>query len=220
MHKLIVLGAGGHAKVLIDCLLQLPHIDIIGILDADVRLIGQEIMGVRVLGNDDLLKAYSPYQVQLVNGLGSIDIPQKRRSIYDKAKANGFHFFSVIHPTATIAQSVLLGEGVQVMAGCIIQAGSQVGANALINTRTTIDHDCHIHAHVHLAPGVILSGHVEVEEQSHVGTGAIVLQNIKIGRQCLIGAGAVVIRPVVAHHRIAGVPARVLKTGLALHEVT
>ncbi len=220
MHKLIILGAGGHAKVVIDCLLQLPNIDIIGILDANTDLIGKEIMGVRVLGNDDLLHAYSPYQVQLVNGLGSIDIPKQRRAIYDKAHAAGFHFFSVIHPTACIAKDVKLGEGVQVMAGCVIQPGTVIAPNVLINTRATIDHDCHLHAHVHIAPGVILSGNVEVEEQTHIGAGAIVVQGIKIGRQCLIGAGAVVVRTVIAHHRMAGVPARALKTALALHEVT
>jgi len=216
---ILILGAGGHAKVLIDCLLHQSNVTIIGILDNDTTCFDKEILGIGVLGAEDKLKDYSPNQVQLINGLGSIDIPTHRKNIFNKFKTLGYRFFSVIHPTACVANCSQLSEGVQILAGSIIQPGCKIGNNVIVNTRATIDHDCHIADHVHLAPAVAMSGNVVVGEESHIGTGAVIVQGITIEAKCLVAAGAVVIRNMATGQRVAGVPAKKIKEDISREEL-
>jgi sugar O-acyltransferase (sialic acid O-acetyltransferase NeuD family) len=208
---IIVIGGGGHAKVLID-ILQMTNMNIIGILDADSALSGQDVLGVPVIGTDDDIKNYSPDKVMLVNGLGSIDIPLVRKNIFYQFKAKGFEFHSVIHESAIISHHVKWGEGCQIMAGSIIQPGSILGDNIIINTGVTVDHDCQIEDHTHLAPGVVLSGNVRIEEECHVGTRAVILQGLHIAKKSLVGAGAVVIHSIAAHSRVVGIPAKEIES--------
>lgn len=203
----IILGAGGHAKVLIDALLESSAV-IAGVLDPDPDLAGACVLGVPVLGNDSIAVEFPPSEVQLVNGLGSVGTPARRRQLYDKFKALGYDFATVVHPSAIVASDVVLGEGAQVMAGSIIQPGSSIGCNCIINTRASIDHDCIVGNHVHIAPGVTLSGGVSVGEATHIGTGAIVIQGISIGVNAVVAAGAVVVKDIPARTKVRGVPAR------------
>ncbi len=205
----IILGAGGHAKVLIDTLL-LRAVAITGIVDPDPKKHGTGILGVPVIGNDDVVHEHEPGAVLLVNGVGSIERPVLRKQLFDKFTARGFTFASVLHPSAVIAKDALLAEGVQVMAGAIIQPGCVIGRNSIINTRASVDHDCTIADHVHVAPGVTLSGGVSVGEQVHIGTGATVLQGVRIGRNSTIGAGAVVLHDVPEAVLLFGVPGKVI----------
>lgn len=207
----LILGAGGHAKVLVDALLASSAV-IAGIVDPDPKLSGANILGVPVLGGDDVVGQFPAAEIQLVNGLGSIGVPVKRQQLFERFKGMGYNFATVVHPSAVLALDVELGEGAQVMAGAVIQAGSRIGRNTIINTRASIDHDCIIGNHVHIAPGVTLSGGVTVGEGTHIGTGATVVQGINIGKGCLVAAGAVVVRDVAAHTRVYGVPAREAKT--------
>jgi sugar O-acyltransferase (sialic acid O-acetyltransferase NeuD family) len=131
---LIIIGAGGHAKVLIDCLEQQPDVTILGILDNNQNMHDKLVLGVRILGGDDKITDYDPAKVQLVNALGSVDIPLRRKALFSQFKSVGFRFYSVIHASAIIAPSVQLGEGVQVMAGAILQPDCKIGANVIINT--------------------------------------------------------------------------------------
>jgi sugar O-acyltransferase (sialic acid O-acetyltransferase NeuD family) len=206
--SILMIGAGGHARVLLDILNMNDHVQVLGILDTNPDMFGKKILDIEILGDDSELKHFPPAKVQLVNGIGSIHLPQKRCHIFKKMKAQGYDFFSVLHPQTYIARDVILQEGVQVMAGSVIQTGSQIGDNVIVNTRTAIDHDCMIHPHVHLAPGVTLSGNVTVGELSHVGTGAIIMQGIQVGENSLVGVGAVVIRDVLANSQVIGVPAQ------------
>lgn len=203
----IVIGAGGHAKVLIDSLLR-SSATIRGIVDPAPELKGKELLDVAILGGDEIIDAYRPTEILLVNGLGSVGIPAKRREIYDTFKDKGYSFASVVHPSAIIAMDVVISEGAQIMAGAIIQAGSRIGCNAIINTRASVDHDCSIGDHVHIAPGVTLSGGVTIGGGSHVGTGATLIQGVSIGRSCLVAAGAVVIKNIVDGGMVRGIPAR------------
>jgi sugar O-acyltransferase (sialic acid O-acetyltransferase NeuD family) len=207
---LIIIGAGGHAKVLIDCLLQQSACNIIGILDNNIQTHGQRILGIPVLGGDDKIAAYPASAVKLVNGIGSIDVPLRRKAVYQQFKAVGYQFYSVIHANAYVAQSVQVGEGVQIMAGAILQAECKIGDNVIINTGASLDHDVQLENHIHIAPGVVISGNVLVGEESHIGARAVILQGLHIGQRCLVGAGAVVIESIKADSRVVGVPAKSL----------
>lgn len=206
----IVLGAGGHAKVLID-VLRLRHVEIVGITDADAGKHGHAHAGVRVIGDDDAVLQHAPDRVRLVNGIGSTGQPLARRALFERFKQRGYEFLSVIHPAAVVAADVELGEGVNIMAGAVIQPGSRVGANAIVNTAACVDHDCVLGEHTHLAPGATLSGGVRVGNGTHIGTGACAIQEVIIGKNCVIAAGAVVVNDIADDTRVAGVPAKRLE---------
>lgn len=203
----IILGGGGHAKVLIDTLLS-RSIEIIGITVPDIPQKEEYIQNIKVIGNDVEIFNYQSDKVLLVNGLGTVKSTDNRMGLFNKFKNKGYSFTKVIHPSVIIGLDVQLAEGVQVMAGAIIQTGSIVGMNSIVNTRSSIDHDCIIGKHVHIAPGVTLSGGIYVEDGVHIGTGASIIQGVKIGRNSLIAAGAVVTKDVRDGSTVAGVPAR------------
>ncbi len=203
----LIIGGGGHAKVLIEAL-RLRMIEILGIVDAEPSLKGGNIAGIPVLGDDSIIDRYQPGQTTLVNAIGSVGIPWRRREVFERFKAKGFTFFTVIHPSSIIASDAELGEGTQIMAGAVVQTGSRIGRDSIVNTRASVDHDCTIGDHVHLAPGVTLSGDIRIGDTSHIGTGATLIQGITIGRRSLIGAGSVVIRDLPGNGEYIGVPAR------------
>lgn len=203
----IVLGAGGHAKVVIDMLLLL-EITIRGLTDRDPKKSGSSFLGIKILGTDDVLTDFPPDAVELVNAIGAIAPMEVRRKLFQTCRERGYRFPPVIHPSAILAKDVQLGEGVQVMAGTVIQPGTSVGENSILNTRVSIDHDGKIGPHVHLAPGVVLSGGVKIGEGSHIGTGATVIHDITIGPNVMVGAGAVVTENISDGLKVRGVPAK------------
>ncbi|OGT37986.1 MAG: hypothetical protein A3F11_03175 [Gammaproteobacteria bacterium RIFCSPHIGHO2_12_FULL_37_14] len=208
--SIFILGSGGHAKVLLDCLSRNDSVAVLGFLDNNQQMDGKIISGIPVYGHEEeVLKRYSPLLIQLVNGIGSVGIPTQRKAIFKKFKNAGYRFFNVIHPMAYIGQEVTLGEGVQIMAGSTIQPGCHIGSNVIINTHTAVDHDSYIDDHVHLAPGVICCGDVKIGEGTHIGSGAIIIQGIEIKEHCLVGAGAVVVRNIIMGSKVSGIPARV-----------
>ena len=212
---LIILGAGGHARVIIDALLPSGRA-IVGIVDNNPALEGRLIMGVPIIGDDQVVLRQSPQQVELVNGLGAIRSMQPRQSLWDKFKNLGYHFANVTHPAATVALDTQAAEGVQIMAGAVIQIGSHIGVNSIINTKASVDHDCRIGNHVHIAPGATLSGGVCIGDNVHIGTGAVIIQGIRIGHNSVIAAGAVVINNVPDDALVMGVPGKVVRyEGLA-----
>lgn len=200
----IVAGGSGHAKVLVSTLL-LQRRRVLGFVDPNPSL--PPLLGVRYLGGDDAVFLLSPDEVRLVNGVGSIGSTELRRTVYEKFLERGYIFDSVIHPSAIIAPEVDMEDGVQVMAGAVVQAGSRLGANAIVNTGARIDHDCWIGAHAHIAPGVTLSGHVHIGRGAHIGTGATIIQGIEVGDGSIVGAGAVVLKDVPSGVTVVGVPA-------------
>lgn len=203
----LIVGGGGHAKVLID-VLRLRKVKILGITESDLAKIGTEILGIRVIGDDTVISECAPESIQLVNGIGSMQLPKSRMDVFVKFKGEKFTFAAVVHPSAVVASDVVLGEGVQIMAGAVIQPGSRIGKNSIVNTNATVDHDCIIGDHVHISPGVTLSGGVKVGRMVHIGTGATVIQGIGIGDRCLVASGAVVVSPIQDGVTVAGVPAK------------
>ena len=207
----IVLGAGGHAKVLISALL-LNNTTLLGITDVDRHRQGDHLLGVPILGSDGLIEEYDPAVILLVNGLGTVKTSDRRKALFDTLKAKGYTFATVVHPAAVIAVEVLLGEGAQILAGAVIQPGCQIGRNTIVNTSASVDYDCLIGDHVHLAPGVTLSGEVVVAAGAHIGTGATIIQGVHVGAESLVAAGAVVVDDVPGKSTVMGVPARVVRT--------
>lgn len=206
---LIVLGGGGHGKVLIDALL-LQSAQVLGFVDPRPEH-PEQILGVPWLGEPAVISAYAPAEVLLVNAVGSAGAPTNRRQIFSEYKNKGYSFAGVLHPSAVIGRDVHLGEGVQLLAGAIVGVGSSVGDNTIINTKASIDHDGKIGAHCHLAPGVTLSGGVQIGEQTHLGTGASVIQGITVGAGCVVGAGSLLIRDLGEGLLAYGVPAQVVR---------
>jgi UDP-perosamine 4-acetyltransferase len=204
---LIVLGAGGHAKVLVDALLGAGR-PVHGLTDADPAKAGSALLGVPVLGGDKEVLAFAPEAVRLVNGIGSVRVSVLRRQLYDGFKSSGYFFERVVHASAIVAPDVVLAEGAQIMAGAVLQSGCHIGENAIINTRVAVDHDCVIGSHAHISPGVTLCGNVAIGEGSHIGAGATVIQGVRIGRNCMVAAGAVVIRDIPDGVTVAGLPAK------------
>jgi sugar O-acyltransferase (sialic acid O-acetyltransferase NeuD family) len=204
----IVLGGGGHAKVLIDALLLL-HREVLGYTDAGGE--GTTILGLFRLGDDKKILEYDPKGLKLVNGVGSISSVSLRRRLYEQFRRKGYCFESVIHPSTTISLDVRFGEGVQIMAGAVVQAGSRLGVNTIINTGALVDHDCDIGAHVHIAPGAILSGNVHIEDGALIGMGARIIQGLAIGAKSVIGAGSVVIGNVPEGVTVVGVPGKIIR---------
>lgn len=194
MKPIIVLGAGGHAKVLIDAI-RLSGTEIIGITDPS-GVKGSEYFGVKVLGDDSQVLNYLPNELELVNGIGSMPNNSVRRILNENMMSKGYLFGKVIHPSAVIASDVKISDGVQIMAGVVIQPSVKIGNSCIINTGVNIDHDCVIHDDCHLAPGVTLSGNVTIGQQTHIGTGTSIIQDIAIGRNCVIAAGSIIYKDV------------------------
>jgi UDP-perosamine 4-acetyltransferase len=203
----LIIGAGGHARVLIEALTKSGTV-ILGFVAKEAPT--RWTPSIPFLGDDEALFRHAPSSVLLINGIGSIARPDLRRDIFLRFKQKGYQFGTVVHPGAILPMDVVLGEGAQVMAGALLQPGCRIGDNTIVNTGAVVDHDCLIGAHVHIAPGAVLSGDVTVGEGVPVGTGARVIQGIAIGTGAVVGAGAVVIRNVLPSTKVTGVPARQL----------
>jgi len=206
---LIILCAGGHSKVLVNALLEC-NATIIGIVDKNRETHGRSLLGVTVIGDDSRVLDHPPASVLLVNGLGSAGTLGPRRALFEKFKAQGYSFANVIHPAAVCSRDVALGEGVQLMAGAIVQPGTVIGNNTIVNTAASVDHDCKIGSHTHIAPGTVICGSAIVGSEVLLGSGSTVIQNVLIGDSAIVAAGSVVIRDVINGSTVAGTPARVI----------
>lgn len=209
MKKIIVIGAGGNSKVIIDllhCRIQTgDELQILGILDDDRDK--TELMGYPSLGSVESMEKYlGDPDIYFINGIGN---NETRKKVYDKySKAQ---YYTAVHPGALIGSGTSIGTGSVVMPGAIINVDSSVGKQVLINTGAIIEHDNVIEDFVHVASGAATAGNVQIGELSMLGTGAKVIQGIRIGKNSMIGAGAVVISDIPGNSTAVGVPARVIK---------
>jgi UDP-perosamine 4-acetyltransferase len=206
----IGLGAGGHARVMLEALRFDQTYKLIGFLDRDPALIKKDVLGVPVIGNDDLLLDISSTVKHFFIGLGSTGPALHRVRLFSQAINLNMTPINIIHPNSIISPSATLGSGVAVLAGAIINACVSIGNNVVINTGAIVEHDSVIGDHVHVATGARLCGAVNVEREVHIGAGATILQGVKIGANSIVGAGAVVLRDVPAGVTVVGVPARII----------
>jgi UDP-perosamine 4-acetyltransferase len=208
--RVIGLGAGGHAAVVVDILRVRGH-DVVGLLDPDRNLMGAIVEGAPVLGGDELLQQLRGRDVgAFFVGVGSTGSAAARRRLYALGREAGLAPIGAVHPAAVVAGSAKLGAGVTVMAGAVINPGARLGENVIVNTGAVVDHDTVVGDHSHVAPGAVLGGGVHMAEAAHVGAGAVVREQCTIGAEAVVGAGAVVVSDVPAGVTVVGVPARVL----------
>ncbi|WP_429182901.1 acetyltransferase [Aeromonas rivipollensis] len=200
MNKpVIVLGAGGHASVLVDMLRSQGVVPLA--LVAPTAGAPRAVLADIPLWHDEAkILAYRPDEVELINGIGSLPGNPLRTTLFARYRALGYRFASVVSAQAMVSAYAMLEEGVQVMAGAIIQAGTRIGANSIINSGAIVDHDCYLGGDNHVAPGAVLSGGVVTGERVHIGTGAAVIQGISIGADAVVGAGAILTHPLEIKH--------------------
>jgi len=210
--KAVLLGAGGHARVVIDAARSTGVFDVIAVVDARPDLKGTRFEGVEVIGDELALPlARERGAKALILGVGSVDVGDRRRDLYERFASLGFEMPTVVHRTAIVATTAIIGPATVVFAGAILNPGARVGANVIVNTAAIIEHDVRIGDHTHVSPGAHLAGGVVVGARSHVGIGATVLQGLRVGDGAVVGAGAVVLRDVADGDRVVGVPARSIR---------
>lgn len=190
--KIVIVGGGGHAKVVIDAIRRSGEFDICGIIDNNLKP-GDSVLGIEVIGGNDMLAAvFKEGTRNAFLGVGSIGNCEIRKRIASGLTRIGFKFPAIIHPKAVVADDVEVGAGTFVAAGAVVNPGARIGRNVIINTSASVDHDCVIGDFVHIAPGAVLSGGVKVGEETHIGIGANVIQYVNIAKRSFIKAGALV----------------------------
>lgn len=201
VKNLIIIGAGGHGKVIADIAVNVGYQKIL-FLDNNEAI--YECMGYPVVGKIEDIQKYRGYEA--IIAIGNAEIREK---IYNKLLMEGMNIATLIHPTAVVSKDVSIGIGTVIMAGVIVNPGTSIGRGCIINTAATIDHDNILEDFVHVSVGAHLAGTVLVGRKTWVGAGTIVNNNISICSECMIGSGAVVVKDIVEAGIYVGMPARI-----------
>jgi sugar O-acyltransferase (sialic acid O-acetyltransferase NeuD family) len=206
---MIIVGAGGHGRVVLDILRAAGQHEVAGFVDATPALAGQKVEGLPVFGPANVLPKVRQQKIQgAVVAIGDCRVRQKYAQVL---KENRFQLVNAIHPRGSVAPSATLGENVVIAANACVCAHAVVGNSVILNTSCVVDHECEIGDGVHVCPGAILGGRVRVGAEAWIGLGSNIIQCITIGRSAIVGAGATVIRDVPDRATVVGVPARVIK---------
>lgn len=197
---MIVYGASGHGKVIIEILESNGITDIEVWDDADKPAMWQY----------EVRKPFSSGNGGVNEAVISIGVNAIRKKVAEKLEGK-VTFVSAIHADTRISKRATVGEGTVIMAGATINADTEIGKHCIVNTSASIDHDCKLGDYVHVSPNATLSGDVHIGEGTHFGSGAVAIQGIRIGKWCTIGAGAVIIKDIPDYATAVGNPARVIK---------
>ncbi|WP_368490383.1 acetyltransferase [Clostridium sp. BJN0013] len=207
MEKIILIGAGGHCRSIIDSINGLNNFQIIGIVDKKHRNHSRLDID-RVWCDEDLDSLYKSGIKNAFIGIGSTAYPEIRIKFYNLLKSIGYNFPIIIDKTAIVSCSAKIEEGVFIGKGAIVNANALIKKQCIINSGAIVEHDCKINEFVHLAPGATLSGGVSIGQGTHVGTNATIIQNINVGKNVLIGAGSVIVKNVKDGIKVYGNPGR------------
>lgn len=210
-NNIVVIGASGHAKVMMDIVEKEGKYRIIGLIDS-YKQVGESLFGYEILGTED----YLPTLIQsrkVSAGLITIGDNWVRHLMAEKIKSlvPEFRFISSIHPSAVIARGVTIGAGTAVMAGVIVNSDSAIGNFCILNTNASLDHDSLMEDYASLAPNATTGGNVTIGAFSAVSLGASVIHGLSIGRHSVLGAGAVALENIPDHCVAYGVPAKVVR---------
>jgi len=207
-EKIILIGGGGHCEDIIETLRLNKIYDPIGILDLQEK-IGNKILGVPIIGHDiDMEKIRQQNVNHCFIAVGAVGKPLIRVRLYKSAKNLNFSFPNIIHPSALLASSAIMGDGNYIGPNTVVHASVKIGNCTIINSGSIIEHHCEIGNFVHIAPGVTLSGGVVVGDKTHIGTGACSIQYVKIGENTTIGVGSVVVKHIESNVVAFGNPCR------------
>ncbi|WPC41034.1 acetyltransferase [Clostridium sp. JS66] len=209
MKKIVIIGAGGHCKVIIDIIKSTNEYQIFGITD---KVNMKSLLDIPIIGDDDILQdIYSNGVEYAFIGLGALENIDIRNFIYTKLKNIGFKLPILIHKNAVVSPYTEIGEGTCVMAGTVINPGTVVGRNCIINTGSVIEHDCNIGYNSHISPNASIAGGVTIGCNTHIGIGSSIIQTKSIGNNVTIGAGTVVIGDIQDNAVAVGIPAKVIR---------
>lgn len=207
-NDVMIIGGGGHAKVVVDILTQQKTFTVVGIIDKQAG-IGQYIAGIPIIGDDSSIEDF--FGKNLINAIIAIGDNKQRAYLYERLRDIGYTLVNAIHPSAVVSPSAQVFSGTAIMPGAIVNASSLIRENVIINTKVSIDHDCVLLEHCHIAPGCTLAGGVTVGQGTLLGAGVTVIPGINIGAWSIIGAGSVVVSPIPDHVVAYGVPAKIIR---------
>lgn len=198
---IVLIGGGGHASVLADILIDQKR-EILALISPDDISSRLVFSGIPHFQNDSEIEKFNKNDVILVNGIGALPGSDTRRNVHETFKALGYSFMTVISPKAKVSKFAILAEGVQVLAGCIVNTHAIIGDGTILNSGTVIEHDCFIGKFNHIAPGAVLCGSVTTGDCVHISTGARIIQGVNIGANTLIGAGATATKNIGSNHAL------------------
>ena len=214
--KAVVLGAGIAGRVYLDTLKDCPEsgtVEVIGFIDDNPELQGCQVAGMPVLGTyNQLPELIKKHNIEGAFVVYSDRFAKLRGERFNQCRKLGLKPINIIHPSAMVASSVSIGEGVFIGRGVIIELGTKIGDNCSIHRGSIIGEDCVLEESVFFTAGVNLAALVTIGKNTMLGTGAIVLAKCHIGRDSIVGAGAVVIEDVPDSVTVVGVPAKIIKT--------
>jgi sugar O-acyltransferase (sialic acid O-acetyltransferase NeuD family) len=211
LDTVFIVGAGGHAKVVIDIIEKARVHEIAFLVDDEPSLKGTEVCGYSVLGGKDHLLAQGA-AVGVQKAVVAIGDNLRRTHVAQWLLEHGFQLITTVHPSAQIARGVTLGNNTVVMAGTVINSDTRIGHSVIINTSASVDHDCIIADGNHIAPGCHLCGSVRIGSHTLIGAGATVVRGVSIGANTVIGAGSVVVADIPANVVALGNPARAVRS--------
>lgn len=210
-RSLVIIGGGGHASVVIEALRASGQYEPVAIVERSAK--EGQVLGIPICGDDSELPRLASLGVRYyIVAVGSTGSAKLREHLHVLAKGCGLTPATVVHPTAVIADSAVLGLGAYVAALAHIGARTVIGDGVIVNSCASIDHDCVLGAFVHVAPGAVVCGGVSIDRGAHVGPGAVLVSSISIGKNAVVGAGSTVVRDVSPNTVVWGNPAREPRT--------
>ncbi len=189
---ILVFGAGGHAKAVMEMVMAIGKFRLAGLVDDKIQA-GTKVLDIPVLGSREIMPQLVDHGlIQAANGVGGIIDINIRVKLFDLMSDNGFNFPPLVHPKAMVEKSASIGDGVQVFANAYVGSSVLLQDRCMVNTNAVVSHDCIIGSYTHIAPGALLAGHVQVGDRSLVGMGVTTAIGIRIGNSVRIGNGAII----------------------------